>query len=102
TFTSLHTSIGAQARSPLPTLILYAAMTVWVMRSRDPGVILVAWAPVAAMLALWNPHSMYPWYLSWGFVPLCCRWNRLHTLAVVSLGVITFFWQVIWYANVLP
>ena len=98
-FTSLHTFVGGRVQhSPLPTLLMYAAASVWVLRSKDRGVILSAWPLVALPLALWNPLKPFPWYLLWAIQPASSRWNRLHVVYVGLMCLMVYMWQSLWYA----
>jgi len=98
-FTSLNTSVGSRTHhSPIGTVLVYLAATLWVFLSRDRAVILSAWPLVTLMLAFQNTVMIYPWYLLWSILPACCRWNRLHFVYVVLLCLTAYTWQLLYYA----
>jgi len=76
TFASLGHGVGAYMHSPLPSLTLYALLSIWVLMRKEPDTLLRAWPPFAVVLALWNPAVSFPWYLTWALAPVFAIWDR--------------------------
>ena len=86
TFASLRQNFVNTQHVPALTLLVYAALTVWVVLRRDA--LPAAWAIFATWLALYVPQIPYPWYLSWGLAVSVCGMDPRRMKLALALSTI--------------
>jgi alpha-1,6-mannosyltransferase len=57
-------------------LLLYVALSIWVLRSQSPAGLLDAWSTLALGLLFCTLGIWYPWYLTWPWTVSLTRWDR--------------------------
>lgn len=67
-----------------PVVVIYLALTVWLLRRQRPGSghWLDAWVILAFALIAWTMGVWFPWYLMWPWAVVLTRWDS--TRKVVS------------------
>ena len=87
-----HVIIGLAARAlfgnPLPVVLIFAGLTLWLYLSRKPGRWLAAWVPLSLFMIPATMGMPFPWYSIWPCAVSLSCWDRLHTwLSVICLTI---------------
>lgn len=75
---------------PVPVLIVFGALSLWMWKRGTEGSSLVAWIILAGCIAMLTMGVPFPWYLTWAWAVSLVRWNRTHIMLSSAYFVIGF------------
>ncbi len=76
---------------PIAVVIIFGALSVWLLRKGVEGSALTAWVILSGCLALFTMGVPFPWYLAWAWMASLVRWDRAHfalSAAYCAIGFI--------------